>query len=51
MLFSPYECVTPVNIREKSCNYEVPKVEREKEIWPNSYKTNPCLDLYFITKF
>lgn len=34
MLFSPYECVTLVNVREKSCNYEVAKVEREKKYGP-----------------
>lgn len=51
VLFSPYECVRPVNVREKLCNYEVAKVEREQEIWPNFYKINLCLDLYFIRKF
>lgn len=51
MLFSPYECVTPVNVREKSCNYEVANIERKEEIWPNIYKTNLWLDLYFIRKF
>lgn len=50
VLFSPYESVTPVNVREKSCNYEVGKVERQEEMWPKSDKTNLCLDLYFIRK-
>lgn len=49
MLFSPYECVTPVNVRKKSFNCKIAK--GEEEIWPNFYKISLCLDLDFIKKF
>lgn len=49
MLFSPYECITPINVRQKSHNAEAAKVEKETR--SNSYTPNFCLHLYFTRNF